>query len=382
MSAISYKGITLDRKAVEVTVSGSRISEVREIPFDSELPRILPPLVDLQHNGALGHAFNRLAGDAGTALRTIGTHLLRNGVCRVLATFPTAPYENLMRAAEAIGNVLDDDAELNKLFCGIFHEGVFISPDAGWRGGHKVEYIMPPDWEKFSSLNRISGNRVKMVNVAPEVEGCMKFIEKASENGILVALGHCHPDSETIHQAADRGARVVTHFANGAAPDIHRFKNPFWGFLADERLSLGLVGDGFHLPKEVTQVAVKVKGASNCFMVSDANIFSGCKPGVYQRVGGMDCQIEANGFIHVVDSEILAGAWFQNNRSADYLVNVCGMDFETAWCMCSTVPAKIAGIEVPALAKGEEASFVIARGTEILKTVFCGKEYAPSDETL
>ncbi|MBE6389655.1 MAG: hypothetical protein E7043_05720 [Lentisphaerae bacterium] len=375
-----YEGITLDNRAVRVAVSGGKIISCSPVEPHGDLPRLLPLLVDLQQNGALGYAFNQLNGDnAREALSAIGEHLLVNGVGRVLATIPTAPYEVLKTAARSIGEVLDADDTLDRLYAGIFHEGVFISPDKGWRGGHKPEYILAPQWEMFSELNSLSGSRVKLVNVAPEVPGALKFIRRAADSGINVAIGHCHPDAETIRQAVKAGARMVTHFANGSAPQIHRFKNPLWGFLAEEGLALGLVGDGFHLPPEVTCVAMKVKGHERCFMVSDANMFSGCVPGIYQRIGGLDCQIEENGFIHVVGEDILAGAWFQNNRSVEYLVNYCKVDFETAWRMCSTIPAELCGIKLPELSCGEEAGFVLADfkngSLSIRKTVFNGIEY-------
>ena len=380
MNEVFYEGITLDDRAVKVAAADGVITGISEIPRREGLPRLLPVLVDLQQNGALGFAFNHLhENNTAEALEKIGSHLLANGVGRVLATLPTAPYEVLETAAECIGKVLDGNEKLNKLYAGIFHEGVFISPDKGWRGGHKPEYILPPDYRKFSRLNSLCGNRVKLVNVAPEVDGALNFIEQAAADGIKVAIGHCHPDTATIREAAKCGAEMVTHFANGAAPEIHRFKNPFWGFLAEEGLALGLVGDGFHLPPEVTKTALAVKGHERCFMVSDANMFSGCAPGIYQRIGGLDCQIESNGFIHVVDQDILAGAWFQNNRSVEYLVNNGLADFETAWRMCSIIPAKLGGIELPELTSGAEATFVLAEFADtklnIRKTVFCGKEY-------
>lgn len=370
-----FRGIDLESRAAEVRVSGGKIESVRPVPAEAGMPRIFPVLVDLQHNGALGHAYNNLTEDSGPELSSIARHLLANGVGRVLATLTTADYPRLTRGAGALGKLLDSDPLLGTLFPGIFHEGVFISPDAGWRGGHEPSFILPPDWEKFQQLNELSGNRVRVVNIAPEVPGAMEFIRKAVKAGIRVSFGHCHPTAEQIHEAADCGGTMLTHFANGAAPQIHRFQNPFWGFLDEPRLAAGLVGDGFHLPPEVVRVALHCKGEENCYMVSDANIYSGCKPGLYHRIGGLDCVIEPNGFIHVAGQEILAGAWFQQNRSVRFLVEKCGLPLETAWKLCSVYPARIAGIPLPRLEAGEEASFVIVRGCEVEKTIFRGDEY-------
>ena len=374
-----YKGIKLDGQAVAVTVHRNKIDSVREIAPEPGLPKILPSLVDLQHNGALGFAYNNINKDTPNQLKHIAHHLISNGVGRVLATFTTAPYELLNTAAKTINNILNSNSELNKLFCGIFHEGVFISPQAGWRGGHDPAYILPPDWEKIYHLNQLSGNRIKLVNIAPEEPGALGFIEKAVDLGIKVSIGHCCPSTEVINEAVRCGASMVTHFGNGASPTIHRFKNPLWGMLDNDELMLGLVGDGFHLPPEVVRTALRVKGQDRCFMVSDANLYSGCQPGLYHRLGGCDCIIEANGFIHVPEQDILAGAWFQNNRSVEFLVNCIGLSFEEAWKMCSITPARLMNIHLPILQEGEEATFVLAKFINqkliIKQSVFCGEEY-------
>ncbi len=370
-----YKGICIDGTTRAVTVEAGRIKSVEVIEKTGGLPRLLPVLVDLQQNGALGHAFNNIGSEAGEKeLRLIASHLLKNGVGRVLATFTTAPYERLMTAAGTLQGILDRNPDLNSLFCGIFHEGVFISPEPGWRGGHDPDFIMPPDFERFQLLHERSGGRVRVVNIAPETDGTLPFIARVAEAGIKIALGHCNPGSDTVRAAIDAGASIVTHFGNGAATQIHRFNNPFWAFLDAPELSLGLVGDGFHLPPELVRIALKVKGMDNCFMVSDANIYSGCAPGHYQRIGGLDCVIEENGFIHVDGQEVLAGAWFQQNRSVEFLTERAGLDFECAWTLCSTVPARIAGIELPLLRPGDEATFVIKTDKKIT-TVFQGKTY-------
>ncbi|MBQ9337536.1 MAG: hypothetical protein IJS14_09620 [Lentisphaeria bacterium] len=373
-----YRGTALDGKAIGLEVENGRIVRRTEITPEPGLPRLLPALVDLQHNGALSHAYNNLNGEGEKELEIIAGHLLRHGIGRVQATFTTADYRILETGAKSICAVLDSNRKLNTLFCGIFHEGVFISPEYGWRGGHRPEFILKPEWEQFSRLNEMSGGRVRMVNLAPEVEGALDFIPKAVDAGIRVSLGHCNPDSATIHKAADLGASMVTHFGNGAAPEIHRFANPFWGFLDDTRLNLGLVGDGFHLPPEVVRTALRCKGTEHCFMVSDANIYSGCPPGLYHRIGGQDCVVEPNGFFHVAGEEILAGAWFQQDRCVEFLTQKCGLDFETAWKLCSVYPAALAGIALPDLTEGGEATFVVHDGQKIQKTVFRGEEWTPA----
>jgi len=378
--AVKIKGISLQGEPVLLEIENGRILRRTPIPDEDGLPRLLPVLVDLQHNGALGYSYNNLREDGEKELEEIASHLLRHGVGRVLPTLTTADYAILETGAHSLNGILEHNRKLNRLFMGIFHEGVFISPEYGWRGGHQEQFIRKPDWEKFSRLNELSGGRVRVVNLAPEVDGALDFIPKAVRAGIKVSLGHCNPASEIIHKAADSGASMVTHFGNGSAPVIHRFANPFWGFLDDTRLNLGLVGDGFHLPPEIVRTALRCKSAEHCYMVSDANIYSGCPPGLYHRIGGQDCVVEANGFFHVAGEEILAGAWFQLDRCVEFLTKKCGVDFETAWKLCSVVPASLVGADLPVLAEGDEATFVVYDHDRIRQTFFCGEIWSTSDD--
>lgn len=378
MSGKTYRGILLSGQAAEVTVRGSSIASVRGIAAEPGLPRLLPGLADMQHNGALGFPYNEMDERAGEKLAQIGAFLHRHGVVRVRPTLTTMPYETLGKAVKAMDRVLSGDRSLAALFCGIFHEGVFISPEAGWRGSHAPDYILPPDFELFSRLQEKAGGRIRAVNIAPEVEGAFAFIEKAVKSGVQIGIGHCDPDTEQIRRAAACGASFVTHFANGAAAQIHRFKNPFWGFLDTPELALSMIGDGFHLPPEVVRTALKVKGHERCYMVSDANAYSGCPPGEYRRPGGIVDYIEPDGFMHTADRDVLAGAWFQLDHGVGFLTGKCGLAFEDAWRLCSEIPAAICGADLPRLRPDDEASFVVWDG-KIVNTVFRGGEFPPED---
>ena len=375
----TYSGRLIDDNCVKVTVERNIISKVEPISPDAGLPYLLPVLVDLQHNGGLGTYYNMLEKKGAQKLYEIADLLRRNGVGRCLATLTTHPFDKLLKSAELFTDTLSKDNDLEKLFFGFFQEGLFISPKEGWRGSHLPEYMIAPDWEKFSELDAKCGGRIKVVNVAPEEPGAMEFIEQAAKAGKLVSIGHCCPSTEVIKESVKRGVSLVTHFGNGAAPMIHRFKNPFWEMLNNDSLKLGLVCDGFHLPPELVELALKVKGKQNCYPVSDATGFSGGALGTHKFDDGTEVVVEDNGYIHVKDSEILSGAWFQLNRGVEFLIQNSGMSFVEAWKQCSLVPAEIIGIKLPAIKVGEEASFVIADykndKIEIKHSVHNGKEY-------
>ncbi len=374
----SYKGQLKDGTALSVAVEHGCITHITPIASDNALPYLLPVLVDLQHNGALGHAFTDTCQCGAEGLREVATLIRQHGVGRCLPTLITAPADTLNRSVAHFDAALQADTDLQRLYRGLFHEGVYISPQDGWRGVHDLRWVAPPDAAALAALDTLSGNRIRIVNVAPEGPGGLDFIRQTVDAGKIVSLGHCNPDAATVHRAADAGATMVTHFGNGAASPLPRFDNPLWAMLNEPRLRLGMIGDGFHLPPDLVGTALRVRHADNCFFVSDAASLSGCPPGRYEDTYADPCVIEPNGHLHIADSPMLAGAWFQLDRSVEWLVQTQGLTLHEAWRLCSEIPARILGEPLPEIEVGAEASFVLARwdqGLIIEQSVHNGQAY-------
>src|SRR5947209_15095246 len=104
-----YQGRTLDGQSTELTTDGDRIVSITPAQLDNP-PLIAPPLVDLQHNGALGHRYNFLHNDPG-ALRHIAPLLHRHGVGKVLFTTTTCPYDLLLNSLKDFDRQLAADPE-------------------------------------------------------------------------------------------------------------------------------------------------------------------------------------------------------------------------------------------------------------------------------
>jgi len=380
MSDSSYVGRTPEGNLVEVEVRGGKIRSVVPVlesqNSEKEIPYILPVLVDLQHNGALGAYYGEIPDVGVSKLHEIAAHLRSHGVGRCLLTLVTQERSQLERVASFLGSVFDADRDLARLYCGIFHEGIYVSPRDGWRGAHAKSWIEAPNWERLAVIDELTGGRIRLVNVAPEEPGGLDFITKAVAADKTISLGHCCPTPEIIDEAIARGASMVTHFGNGAAAQIHRFNNPLWTFLDRDELTLGLICDGSHLPGSVVRTAMKCKGREKCLPVSDASGCSGLPAGPYEILGERLIEITPECRVHMAGNpDILAGGWFQQDRSVEFLVKEAGLSFLDAWDQCSRVPARAIGLPLPDLVAGEEASFVLARwenGLVIEQSVHAG----------
>nr|MBC8453921.1 hypothetical protein [PVC group bacterium] len=232
----TYTGQLENGSCVSVQVEVGKISGIIPVAHNSHLPLLLPVMYDMQHNGALGFEFSHMEKHGAEALRRIAGFMRKHGVGRCLPTMITHPHETLCKSVKCFDEWVSADSDLALIYRGLFHEGVYISPQDGWRGVHDIDNIRPPDWDTFRELDDLSGNRIRVVNVAPEEPGGLNFVKKASDTGKLVAIGHACPDAATVHKAADCGATLVTHFGNGAAAQLSRFDNPFWAMLNEPRL--------------------------------------------------------------------------------------------------------------------------------------------------
>jgi N-acetylglucosamine-6-phosphate deacetylase len=193
-------------------------------------------------------------------------------------------------------------------------------------------------------LYRASGNRILTVTLAPETPGAMDFISRCRDLGIVVALGHHNAPAAVINQAILLGARISTHLGNGLANDINRHVNPLWPQLADDRLMISIICDGFHLlPEEIT-VFYKVKGSERIILTSDVTAFAGRPPGIYKNEIGEDIELTPDGLLHYPAQRVLYGSAVPLNSGIGNMMKVTNCKLQEAVSMASTNPARLYGL--------------------------------------
>ena len=99
---------------------------------------------------------------------------------------------------------------------GCHAEGPFIN--AKKRGAQAVESIQRPDIEKLRPWT----DAVKLMTVAPEVEGAPEFIRAASALGVVISMGHTDATAAEALMGVDAGVTHATHTFNAMTPLNHR----------------------------------------------------------------------------------------------------------------------------------------------------------------
>lgn len=220
----------------ELVVEDGLIAEVRRGEA-SPGPLLLPGLVDVQIY-APGRAVE--AGVTGY-LATVGTSE-RGVVEDFLAALP--------QEAACLGAHV---------------EGPYLNPERA--GAQALEHIRPVDPVELDGWLRTG--RVRMVTVAPEAEGGLDAIGRIAAAGAVAALGHTGANVYTTRAAIEAGARFATHLWNAMSGWTARVPGAIGTVLADDRVCIGLIGDGRHLHPITELLTLRVAGPSRIALVSD-----------------------------------------------------------------------------------------------------------------
>ena len=268
---------------IRVLLDGDRIHRIEPAwPTGtlSDWPYLSPAFLDLQINGHGGTWFSDDQLTAEGVLDALLPHF-RFGITRLCPTLITNSFEGLARGFASIRAACEKRPWADRMVCGCHLEGPYISSEDGPRGAHPRQHVRAADWTEFQRLQEISGSRIRLVTVAPEVENAIEFIRQAVASGVVVALGHTAATPEQIQAGVNAGATLSTHLGNGAHSMIHRHRNVILEQLAEPRLSASLIVDGHHLPPNLVRTFLKVKSPQKTILTCDAAGWAGCPPGIY-----------------------------------------------------------------------------------------------------
>lgn len=348
---------------VRITIAGERIVRVEPawpLGRADAWPFVAPGLFDLQINGHGGVWFCQ-TGLTPVQVATAVHPYYAAGVTRLLPTLITNSFEGLADGFAAIAEACRTHEWLEKTVVGCHLEGPYLSGEDGPRGAHPKPHIRPADWQEFSKLQELSGNRIRLVTIAPEVEGAVSFTQKAVASGVTVAIGHTAATGEQIRAVVKAGATLSTHLGNGSHVMLRRHPNYIWEQLGEPELSASLITDGHHIPPSVVRSIVRAKGTAKTIVTCDAAGWAGCAPGRYKNELG-EVEVLASGKIVVAGQDaILAGAGQLTDVCVNRLIEYTGVTLREAIDMTCRNVSKLLRLEETAIRKGSRADLVLFR---------------------
>ncbi|WP_397539429.1 N-acetylglucosamine-6-phosphate deacetylase [Rummeliibacillus pycnus] len=282
------------KKNQDVYIKNGKIIEIGKQLYISSNKKIdgsnkylFPGFIDMHIHGCAGKDTMDATPEA---LHTMAKSLVKEGTTSYLATTITQSKDAIEAALSNLANFksTEDEAEI----LGIHIEGPFISKKRA--GAQPLQHIVPPTIEQFEYWQRLSGNRIKEITVAPEVEGGFAFVEALSKQGIVVSIGHSDATFDDMQKAVSLGAKQGTHLYNQMRPFHHREPGVVGGTLLLPEIKAEIIVDFVHAHPQAVNLAYKMKGAENIILITDAMRAKGVPFGDYE-LGGQLVRVSEKG---------------------------------------------------------------------------------------
>ncbi len=345
-----------DRTAVIGCASGDAI----DLPSGAV---VLPAFIDEHVHGAAGFD----AMDGGDAACKISDALAKEGTAYFLATTMTAGESDLIKAIEGVRACMEKDGGI----LGVHLEGPFISETKV--GAQDFRLVKKPDPDMFDRLFEAAGGKVKMITLAPEVEGAEALIKRAVDRGTKVSLGHTDATYASVMRAVECGAGCVTHTFNAQRGLHHREIGTAGAALLCDGLYAELIADTVHVSVPALMLAIKAKPHDKIILITDAMRAKGLKDGV-SELGGQTVYVK-DGEARLEDGT-LAGSVLKMNVAVKNTVEKAGVPLECACDFASANPAKNLGLydELGGISIGKRASYtVLDEKFDVVMTIRDGK---------
>lgn len=334
-------------------VEGRRVVEVGEgeAPREPDLAlpdaTVTPGFVDAHDHGGGGHTYT--SGDPDAARAAAGAHL-RAGTTTTMASLVTDTVDALERAVRELRPLVADGT-----LAGLHLEGPWLSPSHA--GAHRRELLRPPTPEDVDRLLEAADGALRMVTLAPELEGGLAAVRRLTAAGVVVAVGHTDATYAQTRAALDAGACVGTHLFNAMRGLHHREPGPVTALLEHPDACVELIADGVHVHPAVLRLAATQK-PHHTVLVTDAMAAAAADDGDY-RLGPMRVEVRDR-VARLADTGAIAGSTLTMARAVRYAATTAGLPIDQVVRAATATPATLLGLRgVGTLRPGGNADLVV-----------------------
>lgn len=354
--------LTYDEKFVTI---GKNEEGLQELPEEYV---VVPGFIDEHVHGAAGSdAMDGTMEDLGK----IANALASEGTTAFLATTMTQSPENITKALKAVKAYRELSPESGAEILGVHLEGPFISKD--FVGAQPIEYVAKPSVEVFKKYQDASGDCVRIVTLAPEVEESTELIKYLVSQNIVASIGHTNATYADVKKAVEAGATNLTHTYNAMKPLHHREVGTVGSGLLFDELNCECICDGIHVSGPAIQLLHKNKPADKMTLITDAMRAKHMPDGV-SELGGQ-VVIVKNGEARL-ENGTLAGSVLKMNNAVKNVMKFLNLPLEEVVKLASQNPAKNLGVfdQMGSIKEGKRADFVILdKDLNVVQTVRNGK---------
>ncbi len=337
-------------KIVYIGDDQTKITEA--FPYESSQV-VVPGFIDQHVHGAGGS--DGMDGSV-KDLSTIANCLAKEGTTAFLATTMTQSPKNISKAMGAVKEYMALNPADGARILGIHLEGPFISTKH--IGAQPLEYVASPSVEVFDDYNYKSGNAIKLVSLAPEVDGASELIEHLASLNIVASAGHCDAGYNDMEKAVKCGLSNVTHTYNAQKGVHHREIGTAGSAMLIDELNCEAICDLIHLSVPAIKFLIKNKPHDKVTLITDSMRAKHLADGL-SELGGQTVIVK-NGEARL-ENGALAGSILKMNDAVKNVVLSCDVAFTDAIDFATVNPAKNLGVanEMGSIEVGKKANFAV-----------------------
>ena len=335
-----FKNACLNGEIVDIVIENGKfksIGKCSEEGVDLNGAEIIPGLIDIHIHGSMNHDTMDMDVEG---LNEISKYLAKQGVTSFLPTTMTVAIDDIKTVVN--GSIPETDGAQ---IIGYHLEGPYIADSR--RGAQNPAHIRKPDIKEFEEFEN-----VKMITVAPEVEGGMEFIKNCKT---VVSLGHSDADYETSLEAIKNGAKCLTHTCNAMTPLHHRFPGLVGAAITGDAYAQ-IICDGVHIHPAMVLMFYRTFGKERMVLISDAVKAAGMPDGIYD-LGGLPIKV-VNSLATLLDSDTVAGSTSNLMAGVKNAIKF-GVPKEDAIYMATKAPATLIDVNKGEISVGYDADFVV-----------------------
>ena len=335
---------------------------------DAKSRYIVPGFIDVHvHGGGGGDAMDGTSG-----LSAMTRFHAAHGTTALLATTITNPWENVLSALKGVRGFLGSGSSRvsGSRVLGAHLEGPFINPQ---RLGAQPPFTVLPTADRVREILELGV--VKVVTIAPELEGALEAIELFLRAGVRVSLGHTVASAEVVNEVFALAAKLGksslicgTHLYNAMGGLTGRNPGVVGALLGNPNSYAEIILDGHHVHNSAFRAAFFAK-PDKLMLITDAIRAAGGADGEYD-LGGQSVRLQ-QGAVRLPNGS-LAGSVLTMIGAVKNAVTA-GLALEVALKLASLNPAQYLGLQgYGKLTVGAVADVVVLSESLEIEAVYVG----------
>ena len=313
---------------------------------------IVPGFIDLHCHG--GNGFDVMEGPQ--SIIEMSKYHLQHGTTSIMPTTWTNSLENTISALKGFNEIKNDYANI----LGIHLEGPFINPN---KLGAQPNLTEKPSIEFIKKI--INFSDVKIITLAPEIDGMQEFINELVDLKIKIQFGHTLADFSCCEKIMKDHEVGFTHLYNAMSGNDHRSPGVLSAALSKGKYA-EIICDNIHVSKEAIKIAKKC--IPGLYAITDSINASGLNDGEY--IFAKNNIRKENNSVKIKSDGTLAGSIVTMDQT---FKNLISMDFtlEEAVALTSYNASKYLNLDsVGIIQKNFLSNFLILDKEFNLKEVY------------